>query len=173
MRSGQEEKPRKMEKKQLISPSRQCSSTPVNFGQAFLLKKYVTTLEHPLYPPDLSPTDFCPFPRPRLKSALKWRLLASLRMWWKSLNGFHKMTSRNVSSTFTVTRKIVYLHKGTSCWSVLCFSDIKLCRKYIKTTTWKSVFSIKFYLMQGNRGRFRRWTLTQASTKISRNKSWK
>jgi hypothetical protein len=31
--------PRKKEKQKLVSPSLQCSSTPVNFGQAFLKKE--------------------------------------------------------------------------------------------------------------------------------------
>jgi hypothetical protein len=37
----------------------------------FLTKNNVTKLEHPPYPPDLTPADFYPFPR--LKSALKGR----------------------------------------------------------------------------------------------------
>jgi hypothetical protein len=63
--------PRKMENQQLVSPSLQCSSTPVNFGQVFLKKNNVTTLEYPPYFPDLAPADFYLFPR--LKSALKER----------------------------------------------------------------------------------------------------
>jgi len=35
----------KMENQQPISPSRQCSSTPAGFGQVFLNKNNVTTLE--------------------------------------------------------------------------------------------------------------------------------
>jgi hypothetical protein len=59
-----------MENKQLISPSRQCSSIPVGFGQGFFsAKNYVTTLKHHPYSPGLTPTDFYLFPR--LKSALK------------------------------------------------------------------------------------------------------
>jgi hypothetical protein len=36
--------------------SRKCSSTPVGFGQGFLTKNNVTTLDHLPYSPDLSPT---------------------------------------------------------------------------------------------------------------------
>jgi len=50
----------------VVSPSQQCPSTPVSFGQA---KNNVTTLEHPLYSPDLAPVDFYLFPQ--LKSAFK------------------------------------------------------------------------------------------------------
>jgi len=32
----------------------------------------------------------------------------------KSLKGFYKMTSRNVSYTFTVAGRIILLHKGTT-----------------------------------------------------------
>jgi hypothetical protein len=35
-----------MDNQHLISPSRQCSSTPVGFGQEFLKKEQVTTLEY-------------------------------------------------------------------------------------------------------------------------------
>jgi hypothetical protein len=36
-----------MENQQLVSTSRQCSSTPVGFFKDFLAKNNVTTLEHP------------------------------------------------------------------------------------------------------------------------------
>ena len=36
---GQKETPRKMENQKLVSPLRQCSSTPVSFGQGFLSKE--------------------------------------------------------------------------------------------------------------------------------------
>jgi len=36
---SQKETPRKMEHQQLVSPSRQCSRTPVGFGQGFLIKE--------------------------------------------------------------------------------------------------------------------------------------
>jgi len=62
---------RKMENQQLVSPSLQCSSTPVNFGQIFIKKNNVTTLEHPPRLPDLAPADV--YLLPRLKSALKGR----------------------------------------------------------------------------------------------------
>ena len=39
-------------------------------------------------------------------------LLTSLRMWRKSWKGFHETASRNVSNTFPVAGKKVYLHKG-------------------------------------------------------------
>ena len=41
----------KMESQALVSPSRQCSSTPVGFGKDFLIKKNVTSREyHPHCP---------------------------------------------------------------------------------------------------------------------------
>jgi hypothetical protein len=40
-------------------------------------------------------------------------MLRTLRMRRKSWNGFHKIASRNVSNTFTVAERSVYLHKGT------------------------------------------------------------
>jgi hypothetical protein len=55
----------------LVSPSRQCSITPVGLGQGFLSKNNVTTLDHLSSSPDLAAADFYLFPR--MKSALKGR----------------------------------------------------------------------------------------------------
>jgi hypothetical protein len=71
LRDAVKETPRKMEKKQLVSPSLKCSSTPVNFGGGFLKKNNVTTLVNHTYFPDLAPADFYLFSRS--KSALKGR----------------------------------------------------------------------------------------------------
>ena len=66
-----EEKPRKMENQQLVSPSRQCSCTPVSFGQGFLNKEELDNTGASL---TLSwPGCSCFFLFPRLKSALKGR----------------------------------------------------------------------------------------------------
>jgi len=59
-----------MENQQLVSHSRQCSSTPVGFGEGFLKENNVTTLECP-HTFLMSPVDFYFFPQ--LKSALKGR----------------------------------------------------------------------------------------------------
>ena len=48
----------KIENQQFVSPSRQCSSTPVGFGQAFLSKEQVTTQEYPPLSPDLPAAEF-------------------------------------------------------------------------------------------------------------------
>ena len=55
----------------MISPSRQCSSTPVGFGQGFPSKEQCNNTEISPYSPCLPAVDFCLFPR--LKSALKRR----------------------------------------------------------------------------------------------------
>jgi hypothetical protein len=60
-----------MENQQLVSPSRQCSSTPVGSVKDFLTKNNVTTLEHSSYSSHLAPADFYLFPG--LKSSLKGR----------------------------------------------------------------------------------------------------
>jgi len=60
-----------MDSQQLVSPSRQCSSTQVGFVKDFLATNNFTTLEHSPYSPDLVPPNIYPFPR--LKSALKGR----------------------------------------------------------------------------------------------------
>jgi hypothetical protein len=53
------------------SPSQQCSSAQVDFGQDFLSKNNVTTLQHPPSSNDLAPSDFSLFPR--LRSVFKER----------------------------------------------------------------------------------------------------
>jgi hypothetical protein len=55
MQSGDAQK---MENKQLASPSRKCSSTPVGFHEGFLSKEQAEKHKHPPYPPDLVPADF-------------------------------------------------------------------------------------------------------------------
>jgi len=60
-----------MENQQFVSPTLQCSSTPVGYGQGFLSKSSVTTLENPPYSPHLAAADS--YLLPSLKSALKGR----------------------------------------------------------------------------------------------------
>jgi hypothetical protein len=68
---GQKKTPRKIENQQLVSPSRQCSSTPVSFGHGFLSKEQCDNIDIPPYSPDLAPADFHLLPL--LKSASKGR----------------------------------------------------------------------------------------------------
>jgi len=60
-----------MENQQVVSPSRQCSSTPVGFGQGFLIKEQYDDVGASPYPPGLAPAGFFHFPR--LQSVLKGR----------------------------------------------------------------------------------------------------
>jgi len=62
-----------MENRQLVSPSRQCSSTPVGFGQGFLSKEQRDNTAASPYSPDLAPANLNLFPG--LKSALKGQRL--------------------------------------------------------------------------------------------------
>jgi hypothetical protein len=48
-----------MNNQQLIPPSRQCSTTPVGFGQGFLNKEQCYH-EYPPYSANLAPVDFLP-----------------------------------------------------------------------------------------------------------------
>jgi hypothetical protein len=98
----------------LVSPSRQCSLTPVGFGQEFLSKNNATTLEHPPYSPDLATDNSYLFPR--LEVALNGRGFCgatdSNKNAKKQLKIFHIMASENVTNTFTVAGRSVYCHKG-------------------------------------------------------------
>jgi len=56
--STQKETPGKMENKQLVCSSWECSNTPAGFGKEFLNKEQCdNTVAHPYYP-HLAPTDF-------------------------------------------------------------------------------------------------------------------
>jgi len=60
-----------MENQQLVSPSQQCSSTSVSFGQGLPSIETCDNTEHHPYSPDLVVAHFCLFSR--MKSALKGR----------------------------------------------------------------------------------------------------
>jgi hypothetical protein len=60
-----------MENKQLVSPSRQCSSHRSVLFKCFLANNNVRKLEHLPYSPNLAPAEFQLFPQ--LKPALKVR----------------------------------------------------------------------------------------------------
>jgi len=61
-----------MEKQELVSPSRQCSNTPVGSGQEFLSKGQCdNAAAHPPYSHELAAGKFYPFPP--LNSSLNWR----------------------------------------------------------------------------------------------------
>jgi hypothetical protein len=60
-----------MQNQQLIAPSRQCSSTPVDFGQRFLTKEQCDNTGASPILPDLAAADLYLFAR--LKSAVKGR----------------------------------------------------------------------------------------------------
>ena len=108
----------------------------------FLAKNTVTSMEHLQYSPDWLQLIFTYF----LKWNQTWRysafvmLLTSLSMLWKSREGFHKMTSRNVSITFTVTGRSVWLHKGTilkEMWLKWLYCSVFLINKVILGTFWR------------------------------------
>ena len=99
-------RPEKMDSKQLVSTSRQCSSTTVGFGRGFLDKEQC---DNTRASPALAPAYF--YMSPRLKSTWNGRrfrdAMKSLRMRRKSWKGFHRIASRNVSNTFTVVGRNV------------------------------------------------------------------
>jgi len=104
--------PKKGEK-QLVSPSRQCSSSPVGFGQGILSKQQCDNTGASII---ISWPGFSWF-SPALNWNQHWSvgavviLLTSLRMRRKSWNGFHKMVSRNVSNVFAVAGRSAQLQK--------------------------------------------------------------
>jgi hypothetical protein len=90
-----------MENQELVSPSRQCSSTLVGYGQGFLSTEQRDNIGEFSY---LSTSDFYLFPQ--LKWALKEQRFCNpiyiIKNATDELKSFYKVLSRNVSSTFTV-----------------------------------------------------------------------
>ena len=103
------ETPRKMQIQQLVSPSRQCSSTPVGFGQRVFSKERCDNMKHQLSWPGFN--WFLLAPSTEISTAGKallwwyWHTDIRMRRWsWK---GFHKMPSRNIANTFIVAGRSV------------------------------------------------------------------
>jgi hypothetical protein len=70
-------------------------------AKVFFVKNNMTTLENPPYYPHLAPADCYLYPR--LKLALASVMLPTLlRMQRKSWKGFYKVSSMNVSNSFSV-----------------------------------------------------------------------
>jgi len=130
----------------LVSPSRQCSSTPVDFWSRISYQRIMWhhwSLPHSLLT----------WLHPIFTCSLEWNqhemdgvcviLLTSLRMRRKSWKGFHRMASRNVSNTLTVAGRNVQLHKGTvlkeDSWNdstVYYLSEVKWFRELFEATTY-------------------------------------
>jgi transposase len=75
----------------------------------FSAKNNVTTLQLPLYSPDLAPSEFCLFPQ--MKSALMvqhfYDATDIIKNMTEELKRLSQMASRNVSNTFTVTGRSI------------------------------------------------------------------
>jgi len=82
----------------LVSPSWQCSSTPVSFGQGFIGNEYVTTLDCPPYSPDLAPADFYLFPL--VKLALKGQCFCGAEDIMKNNRGAEKAFQKLLPGMF-------------------------------------------------------------------------
>jgi hypothetical protein len=101
-----------MENQQLVSPSRQCSNTPVAFGQVFLSKKQSGNTAAS---PDLVPADIYLFPV--LKSVLReWRFCDATDV-VKNTTEELKSLSRNgfqecFQQLYTRWRKCIFAQRG-------------------------------------------------------------
>jgi hypothetical protein len=100
--------PKKKENQWLVSPTRQRSSTPFDFG---FLSKELSNNKWDI------PHTLLTWLQPSFTCSLDWNqhlwdggaffMLLTLRMLRKSWKGFHRMNSRNVSNTFTVAGRSV------------------------------------------------------------------
>ena len=123
----QKETPQKMENQQLVSPSPQCSSTPVGFGQGFLSNEHC---DNTGASPILSWHGYSWFllllqHEISIKEAGICDNNDIIKNAKEELKRLSKMASRNVCCTFTVAVWSVYLHKGTL-WSKLSLNDCTL-----------------------------------------------
>ena len=132
-----------MENQHFVSPSRQCSSTPVVLVKDFLANN-LTALEIHLYSPDLSPADFYLFPR--LKTAWKgWRFCGSTDIIKNATEELERFSRKGLQECFKYLysrweKRIVA--QGGMLWrkyslndcSVLCISEIKWFREHFETT---------------------------------------
>jgi len=105
-----------MEKQELVSPSRQCSSTPVGSGQEFLSKGQCdNAAAHPPYSHELAAGKFYPFPP--LNSSLNWRRFCGTTDITKNATEELKRLSPNgfleCFQHFYSRGRSVWLHKGT------------------------------------------------------------
>ena len=94
----------------------QCSGSRIACCAADLASTNMTVIPHPPYSPDLTPCDFFPFPKMKLK--LKGLLMTALkrsrpycRMWWRC---WRHMTSRSASDHGNPAGIAVSMPKGTT-----------------------------------------------------------
>ena len=100
-----------MENKQLVSPSRQCSSTPVGFGHGLISEEQCG---NPGASADLAPADV--YLSPRLNSALKGRRFCDATVMIKyateerkrlSQNGMFPTPLQSLAEVYCCTRAIL------------------------------------------------------------------
>ena len=135
-----------MENKRLVSPSRQCSSTPVSFGQGFLSKeKCDNTGPSPIISwPGFSWFVFC-----SLDWNQHWRdgafvmIVTSLRMRRKSWKGFHNRHPgmfpkplQSLAEVYTSTSRIFWRNYSLNNFTVLCLSGMKWLREHVEATAY-------------------------------------
>ena len=87
--------------RQLVSSSRQCTSSPGSCcTRIFLARKQVCMLHHPPYSPDLSPCDFFCSPNwsYHWKGACLKTFKTSKQLWHQVFGPYHKKTCRGLSS---------------------------------------------------------------------------
>jgi hypothetical protein len=90
----------------LVSPSRQCSSTPVGFGKEFIAKNDVPTMNI-AHTSDLVSADFYLFPR--MKSALKRRCFCDATDIIKNATEELKRLSQNSSIDVSNEGNVYYI----------------------------------------------------------------
>ena len=132
-----------MENQHLVSPSRQCSSTPGGFVKEFVIKEQ---FDNTGASSTFSWTGFSRFlsvPSTEINSEgiellFFLVLITSFRMRRKSWKGFHKTAHRNFSSTFTVAgQKCIFWRKcGLHDCTISNFSEMKCFRENFVATAY-------------------------------------
>ena len=139
-----------MENHQLVFPSRQCSSSPVGYGQGFLSKEQCdSTWTSPILFFKWLQLIFLPVPSS--VNSIEGMLLTQLIMRLKSWKGFHKMVSRNFPNTFPIAGRSVYLHKADYFeWNVpeMILFFVFLRSKVIPGTFWSYYVFVEWETFQ-------------------------
>ena len=152
----------KMKNQQLVPPSRQCSSTPVRFGQGFRSKKNnVTTLQHPTYSPVSS--WYLRVPSTECSIYDVTDIIRNVKKEVKciSQNGFQERFQHLYSQKCTDARRVSFWRKSSfSDCTVMYFSEIKCFQERPAATMdeYKLTAATKEPDTMGKRGN---WNLTR------------
>jgi len=136
---------RKTENQQLVSPPRQCSSTPVGFGHRFLSKEQCDNTE--AYPILTWPVSSWFLPVPSTEISIEGTILLwfnwhhyecdgrTVKVFTKWFPGMFPTPLRSLAEVYSCTRELFWRKCSLDECAVLYFSEIMWYRKKFLDTT--------------------------------------